>query len=159
MNKWYVVQTKPKKESHVAKLFGLAGLESLCPKVKSFARGIQPLFPNYIFLRWDLSLAQNFHMIKFTRGVSRVLGLQGSPLSISDEAIQVIQERINQDQILEHQTMKVGSRVQVKRGILRDLIGVLEKPVSAEGRVAVLLSLYEREMKAVLNCEDVALVA
>lgn len=159
MNKWYVVQTKPHKEDHVAKLFGLASLETLSPKIKSFAAGIRPLFPNYIFLRWNLEQAENYHMIKFTRGVSKVLGVQGCPLSISDEAIQVIQERVNKDQVLEHQTMKVGSRVQVKRGILRDLIGVLEKPVSAEGRVAVLLSLYEREMKAVLSCEDIALVA
>ena len=159
MNKWYVIQTKPMKENHVTTLLNRAGLQTLNPKIKSFAAGVRPLFPNYIFLHGDLELSANYHLIKFTRGVNKVLGTSSRPVSISYEIVEAIQKRINKDQILEHQTMKVGSRVQVKRGILRDLIGVLEKPVSAEGRVAVLLSLYEREMKAVLNCADVALVA
>lgn len=159
MNRWYVIQTKPLKENHVATLFKLAGLETFNPKIKSFANGLRPLFPNYLFLRWDLERAVNYHLVRYTRGVSKVLGLGGLPFPISDAVVEVIQNRVNQDQILEQQTLKVGARVRVKTGLLRDLEGVLEKPVSADGRVAVLIQLYEREMKAVLSAKDITLAA
>jgi transcription antitermination factor NusG len=159
MNKWYVVQTKPRKEDEVVKRFGMADLETFNPKMKSLATGLRHLFPNYVFVRWDLTKAHKHHMIKYTRGVNKVLGSKEMPVPISDEIIDLIKERIDTSNTIESQTFKRGSRVKVKRGLLKDLIGILEKPVSAEGRVAVLLRLYEREMKAVLNCKDIALVA
>lgn len=159
MHRWYVIQTKPRHEDQVVKRLELAGLEGLNPKIRSFSAGLRPLFPNYIFLRWDLTEAHNYHTIKYTRGVNKVLGTSMTPVPISDDVIEVIKERLNPQNILEKETFRVGSMVRVKRGLLRDLIGVLEKPVSADGRVAVLLKIYEREMKAMLSCKDVALVA
>ncbi|MBF0105234.1 MAG: hypothetical protein HQM16_07895 [Deltaproteobacteria bacterium] len=163
MNKWYVIQTKPQREDHVTRHFKNAGFNVFNPKVKSFKFGIKPLFPNYVFLHWDLLPAENFHMIRFTRGVNKVLGSQDKPVPISDAVVQAIQERVNDHQILEHKIMRVGSRVKVKNGILSDLIGVLERPVSADGRVTVLLRLferdYEREMRAILACKDLEMLA
>lgn len=159
MFSWYVIQTKPRKEDEVSRRFVLARLEVLNPKIRSFTSGLRPLFPNYIFLRWELREAHNYHKIRYTRGVNKVLGTPEYPVPVSDDVIEVIRERLNPRNVLEQQTMRVGSRLKIRRGLLKDLIGVLEKPVSADGRVAVLLRIHEREMKAVLSCKDVALVA
>lgn len=159
MLKWYVVQTKPRKESDVVRQLGNARLETLNPKIRSFASGFKPLFPNYVFLRWNLTDAKNYHMIRYTRGVNKVLGTREFPVPVADEVIEVIKERLSPTSVLEHEIMKVGSHVKVRKGLLKDLIGVLEKPVSADGRVAVLLKIHERYMKAAFHCRDVAPVS
>lgn len=156
---WYVVQTKPRKEDMVTSHFKNARLEVLNPKVKTALTGIRPLFPNYIFLRWDLHLAENYHMIRYTRGVSKVLGTNNMPVPLSEDVMRVILNRLSPDQVLEQDKLKVGTKIRVKRGILSDLVGVLERPVSAEGRVAVLLRIHEIQMKAELDCRDITLVA
>jgi len=159
MENWYVIQTKPRKEDEVCRRLQMASLETFNPRIKSFASGSKPLFPNYIFLKWNLSKAHNYHMIKYTRGVNKILGAPEYAVPISDDVIDVIRERIDPKNILEQQTLKTGSKVKIKKGLLKDLVAVLEKPVSADGRVAVLLRIYEREMRAMLDCKDVALVA
>jgi len=159
MFNWYVVQTKPQKEDVVCKQLNMAGLETLNPKVKTLSRGYRPLFPNYIFLRWNLKEAHNYHLVKYTRGVNKVLGTPEYPVPLDDSVIHVIKERLNSTEVLEQNTMRVGRKVKVKRGLLQDLIGVLDKPVSADGRVQVLLKIHERQMKAMISCKDIALVA
>lgn len=162
MGRWYVIQTKPRREDEVARRIGLADIadaEVLNPKIRSFSRGLQPLFPNYIFLRWDLFKAHNYHMIKYTRGVNRILGIPEYPVPVPDEVIEIIRERISPEKVLEQETYEVGTYVKIRRGLLKELVGVLEKPVSADGRVTVLLRIHEREMRAVLGCRDVSLVA
>ena len=157
--KWYVIQTKPRKEDEVSKRLGMANIVTLNPKIKSFNAGTKTLFPNYIFVKWDLSTPENHAIIKYTRGVNKVLGSPTCPVPISDEVMKVISERLGSDEVLEQQTMRIGSRVKVKKGLLKDLIAVLEKPISADGRVALLLKIHEREMRTVLDCKEVALVA
>lgn len=162
MNNWYVIQTKPMREDEVTRRIAFASIpdvEVLNPKIRSFSKGLRPLFPNYIFLRWDLLKAHNYHTIKYTRGVNRVLGRPEYPVPVSDEVIEIIRERISPDKILEQETYEVGTYVKIRHGLLKELVGVLEKPVSAEGRVSVLLRIHEREMRAVLDCKDVTLVA
>lgn len=159
MLSWYVVQTKPKKEDDVQKRLELAELEVLNPKIRSLTRGMTSLFPSYIFLKWDLFNPAHYHMVRYTRGVNKILGTPTCPVPISDEAVEVIQSRLDKNSVLEEQAMKVGSFVRVKKGVLKDLVGVLEKPVSPDGRVAILLRIYEREMRAFVDCRDVALVA
>ena len=159
MYRWYVIQTKPRKENDVEKHLCQIDVEVLNPKVKSLASGLRPLFPNYIFVRWDLLDGDNYHLVRYTRGVNKVLGRAGYAVPVSDGVIGIIKERLNTKNVLEGETMKIGSRVKVRRGLLKDLVGVLEKPVSAEGRVAVLLKIHERYMKTTLSCKEVALVS
>jgi len=52
---------------------------------------------------------------------------------------------------------KKGQLVQIKQGPLKDLIGILEKPVSASGRVHVLFKLFKYPLRAHFKCEDITL--
>ena len=51
----------------------------------------------------------------------------------------------------------MGQVVRIRRGPLKDLIGILEKPVSDEGRVQVLFKLLKYPIRAVVHYEDLAL--
>jgi len=52
MPRWYVINTKPKKESQVERLFVEGGFTIYCPKYVREKR-VVPFFPGYAFLRFD----------------------------------------------------------------------------------------------------------
>ncbi len=170
-NNWYVIQTKPLAEERTCAnfkamhdtRFSAAGVETFSPRIKCMARGraggdvtrSKPLFPSYIFVKWDLKDADKQHLVKYTRGVNRILGDGERPVPISDAVIDVIRGRVNGDGIIEQELFGVGDRVKVRRGILKDLEGILERPVSDSGRVDVLLRIFNREMRAKLKCSEI----
>lgn len=159
-----MVQTKPMAEDKVCQQFVRSNeVEPFCPKIRSLTHGrlganlerYKPLFPSYIFLKGDLADPTNHHMVRYTRGVNKVLGDGERPVPIGDEVVEIIRARTNAGGLIEQSTYKVGDHIKVRRGYLKDLIGILERPVSDSGRVAVLLNLFNRQMRVALSCADI----
>lgn len=163
MNPWHVIQTKPKKEDSVSQLLNSAGFEVLYPKIKEmcYRNGLSyfksaPLFPSYLFLRINFQEKRNFHLIKYTRGVRKILCCENRPAPIPDDIVSVIKSRLNQEGVAEfNHNFKKGEKIKVRKGVLKDLIGILEKPLPHEARVQVLLNLVNYKMKVKLHWTEV----
>jgi len=156
---WYVIQAKPHRENDVCRLLKQGGFETFYPLIKdlmyrsttSFFK-TAPLFPSYLFVHTDFQEDRNFHLVKFTRGVNKILCTENRPIPISNEMIQTIQSKTNAQGIIERPSIfKRGDRIRVRKGLLKELIGIIEKPIPAEGRVQVLLKLINYEMKVKLH--------
>jgi transcription antitermination factor NusG len=101
---------------------------------------IKPLFPNYLFAKLDLTL--HYYQVKWTRGVSKILGVGNEPTPISEEVVLTIKERAGKDNLIKlEDELKEGNSVQIISGPLKDLMGIFQKKMSANGRVKILLSL------------------
>lgn len=161
--KWYVIKTKPLAEEDVKIRLTRARFEVFLPRIKTVVRGrskpvirFKPFFPSYLFARLDMDDAEIFHMIKYTRGVHKILGNGSIPVPIPEEVVAIIMERVNKEGVLEQSLMfKKGDAVRVRKGPFRDLVGILEKPVSAAGRVRVLLEIMKRTVKTEIPCSDI----
>ena len=159
---WYIVQTKPTCEEQVRLRWEQAGYEVFLPRIRRAIRGqrgatrIRPLFPAYIFVMADFGVAEQFTNIKYTRGVRRILGDGNAPRPVDQAIIDVIRERVDGEGVLEQQMrFGKGDAVRVLSGPLAELVGVLEKPVSAEGRVRILLKVYSKTIRADLSAAEV----
>ncbi|MEE9609985.1 MAG: transcription termination/antitermination NusG family protein [Desulfatiglandales bacterium] len=147
MDKWYVVQTKPKKESRVEFYLGNDGIESFLPLYQNytyrFGRNIKmitPLFPGYIFVRFDLE--PQHYSVRWTRGVTRILGMGLEPIPVDDLVIEIIKSRVdNANVVKQGKAFRRGDRVRIKAGPLKDLLGIFETKISDAGRVKILLTL------------------
>lgn len=167
MNRWYVIQTKPNREDDVGKLLTNAKFKVFNPKIReSCYRSTfhyfktKPLFPRYLFLSIDFQTAENIHMIKYTRGVSKILCAERKPLAIDEDIISTLQARTTHDGLIQKQTLyRAGEKIRVKKGLLKDLIGIIEKPVSPDERVCVLLKLINYDLKATLHWTEVEKLA
>lgn len=161
MQHWYIIQTKPHKENNVSLLLAKPPFAIFHPRIAYFVNGGKParpasLFPRYLFVQTDFSEPANFHLIRYTRGVNKILCADGQPVPISEDIIRVIRERTGPQGVLLRQALfRPGDRVRVKRGLLKDLIGILERPVPGEARVQVLLSLINYKIKAKLSWTDI----
>jgi len=144
---WYVVRTKPNDEERVRGNLINQDIESFLPLLEDqqYSNGrlfqrIRPLFPSYLFARFELGL--HYYKVKWTRGVNKILGGEGGPIPISDGVIQVIKNRAGENNIVKlEDEFKEGDLVQVTSGPLKDLTGIFKKKMSAKGRVKILLSL------------------
>ncbi len=149
---WFVIHTKPRDEHRVKNHFEGMGIDTLLPLCKSYkylynkmSVVINPLFPNYLFAILDLE--HHYYKVKWTRGVNRILGIGNEPIPISERVIQVLKERMGDDdtvQLLED--FQEGNRVQITAGPLKDFVGVFQKGLSSGGRVKILLNLIGTDL-------------
>jgi transcriptional antiterminator RfaH len=147
MNLWYVIQTKPKKEDQASSYLSTKGLEIFNPLMETFAsrngkvnREYKPLFPSYIFGKFDLG--QNYPLVRWARGVKKILGFGGYPIPVSEEVIGAIRSRTDRDGIVRRALhFEPNDLVRIKSGPLRDLLGVFERWVSDNERIRILLNL------------------
>lgn len=160
---WYVIQTKPQAENDVRLRLEKAEFEVFYPRIRTAVRGAnksttrtKSLFPAYLFARLDLNDGNVFNMIKYTRGVHRLLGGANSPVPIPESVIQTIRERVSEGDVIEQQMVfKKGDRVRIRGGWLDDLVGILEKPVSSAGRVRVLLNIVNKCVRAEMSSAEI----
>ena len=145
--KWYVIQTKAGGEHRVETHLLNQEIETFLPLFGAYqcckgkmAHRIKPFFPNYLFARLDIKL--HYYKVKWTRGVSKILGTGDGPVPISEKVIHSIRERVGKDNLVKlEEEWKEGDFVQITSGPLKDLVGIFHKKISDSGRVRILLSL------------------
>ena len=144
---WYVIQTKPGNEHRVESNLSNQEIEVFLPLLESFEylsgkmiRKIKPLFPNYLFARFDIKL--QYYKVKWTRGVNRILGNGVEPVPISEKVIQTIRERAGKGNFVKlEEEWREGDPVRITSGPFKELIGIFQKKMSDNGRVRILLNL------------------
>jgi len=144
---WYVIQTKPKKEGEAINFLSNKGVEIFAPLLEEFRfrnGGIKmerkPLFPGYIFGKFDLE--QDYSLVRWGKGVKCVLGYGGYPVPLAEEVVITIKERTDGDNIVRLiQNFKPNDVVRIKTGPLKELLGIFERWVSENERVRILLNL------------------
>lgn len=145
MNNWYVVYTKPKNEDSVAMKFVSNGFEVLNPKFnerKYIRRKLQEvtshLFPCYIFVKFDL--LKDYRLIKYTRGVKRVVGVENMPTAVPDEIINSIKNKMEYGIVrISTRMFNQGEEVLIKGGPFEGFNAVFEKELKSTERVMILL--------------------
>jgi transcription antitermination factor NusG len=102
---------------------------------------LKPLFAGYIFGKFDLE--QDYSLVRWGRGVKKVLGLGGGlPTPVPDEVIEIIKRRTDTYGIVRKSYhFEANDRVRIKSGPLKDLLGIFERWVSDSDRVRILLNL------------------
>jgi len=147
MNLWYVIQTKPKKEEEAKCYLSTKRVEIFNPLIEAFLlkdgrmkRELKPFFPGYIFGRFDIE--RNYPLVRWAKGVKKVLGFGGYPTPISDEVVEIIRERTDIQGIVRLKShFQANDVVRIKTGPLKDLLGIFERWVSDTERVRILLNL------------------
>jgi transcriptional antiterminator RfaH len=147
VNAWYVIQTKPKKESEAKSYLSMKGLEIFFPLMESFSqkngrpfKEIKPLFPNYIFGNFDS--IQDYTLVKYGRGVNKIVSFGDQPASLSEVVIEEIKRRIDDTGLVRKRfNLQANDPVRVKSGPFRDFLGIFEEWLPEKERVRILLNM------------------
>ena len=149
--RWYVVQTKPRNEKRALFHLTRAGIETLNPLMENYRSRsgrpktmLEPLFPGYLFARFDVP--SHYPIVRWARGVKKVLGRDDGPTPVGEEIIDEIRKRIDSRGVARRPyELNPEDSVRIRTGPLKDLIGIFERWLPKEGRIRVLLSLLGYE--------------
>jgi len=147
MEHWYVIQTKTKREEEVNFYLSTKGVEMFSPLMETFIlkhggmnRELKPLFPSYIFGRFNVE--EKYPLVKWARGVKKILGVGGYPTPLADDVVRLIKDRTDENSVVRRIcNFQPNDVIRVTSGPLRDLLGVFDRWVSDGERVRVLLNL------------------
>ena len=154
---WYVVQTKPKQElrarTHLENLDFAVALPML--SIERVRRGkrtavSEPLFPSYIFVKTDAT-SPNFHRIRSTLGVSKLVKFGDTPAKLSDDVVAQMlsfaEQSTTAQQLDRRAAPQIGDRVEITEG---PFAGLLAKVIGLEGssRCIVLLEFLQQQVRA-----------
>jgi transcriptional antiterminator RfaH len=140
MNGWFILNTKPKKEFQVKRLFEEGGFDFYCPKYIQEARE-KPFFPGYGFIYFDYPA--QYKLVKYTRGVKRIIGNQEGPIPVLEEIVQQIKQR-EIDGYIEFEKYggipEIGDEIEIMEGPMKGLRGIFRKDLTEKERVVILLN-------------------
>ncbi len=154
MNHWYIIRTKVKKEKDVLTQLIKVPFEVFLPLMKGVSSN-KPLFPSYMFIRTNFEDPRNYQMVRYTRGVNKILGNGEKPQAISDLIVETLKEKTRDGSLIEQVLLfREGKEIIVKKGILKDLKGIIEKNIPATGRVKILFKWLSSNMRATLKYTD-----
>ena len=159
LKRWYIVYTKPHAEEYAQLHFRLKGLESFFPRlllpnsVRKHRR-IVPLFPNYLFVR--IHFPEEVHYVLWSHGIKRFVSFNGVPAALDEEVVAIIMQQANSEGIITAcSNLKVGEEIRINRGPFQGLVGIIQEPPNAKGRVQILLKLLSRQVRAEVPVECV----
>jgi len=146
---WYLVRTKAGKERWVRDQLAttlpevfLPLLEARAPRWGKLVWSIAPLFPCYIFARFDLQA--HYFDVKYMAGVQGLVSAGSDPQSVPDFVVDEIKSRgVNGVVKIEEESMGNGDRVRVVEGPFRGFEAIFERYLSGAERVAILLNALE----------------
>ena len=160
---WYVLQTKPRQEDRADSNLTAWNIETLTPKLRERRSNpytgipmyvIKPLFPRYIFAKFNLS--DSFHKVRFTRGVNDIVTFGDGPVPVDDEMIALIRCRMDKDGFVRiGETLNPGDRVVVKDSPLGNFAGVFERDIHESDRVMILLQTVSYQVHVCVGREFV----
>ena len=144
---WYILYTNPKQEDRAASNLRAWNVETFIPKLSEqhfspakdkVVHTIKPLFPRYIFARFDVT--SFLSKIRFTRGVHSVVSFGNKPTPVDDQIVEIIQSQVGQDGYIRiGEVLSPGDKVVVKDGPLKSFTGIFEREMQGSERIVVLL--------------------
>lgn len=154
---WYAIQSKPKQEERVEKNLRAWKIDTLLPKLVLLGRSgngscarIGAMFPGYLFARFDA--CDMLAKIRYTRGVSKILGTGDGPTPVGVSVIEAISARMDPSGLVRlTSSLRPGDPVRVIGGPFKDFLGVFEQSATAAQRVTLLLSTLNAQVRLAID--------
>jgi transcription antitermination factor NusG len=151
MERWYVINAKPKKEFHLEKVLHEGGILCYLPKTRE-GKAVRPFFPGYQFVYFEYP--GQYKLIKYTRGVKSIVGNERGPIPLAESFIAEIRGR-EVDGFIELRKYGLepdqGDEIEVAAGPFKGLRGVFKKGLSDQDRVLILLNCVSYQGQLVIE--------
>lgn len=154
---WYVVYSKPHKEEQAQFHLCAKGVGVFFPRLDvtraaGTCRRIIPLFPNYLFVR--IELETEAHRVMWSPGVKRIVSFGDRPVPLDSHIVDFLQKLTGSDGAIKaRSTLRTGQEVEICGGPFDGLLGIVQDPPDAKGRVRILLQLLSRQISVRMGVE------
>jgi transcriptional antiterminator RfaH len=159
MKNWYLVHTKPRKETTARENLLRQNYETYLPLLSESRRRrgqwidvVEPLFPRYLFVRLEIGL-DSFGPIRYTTGVHNLVRFSDQPGVVPDHVVDSLKRTADSETGIHHPKRTVfepGKLVFIERGPFAGLQAIFQA-ATADERVIILLEMLGRENRVVVE--------
>lgn len=154
---WYALQVRARHEWVTQDILAGKGYEVYVPSYQKLTRWSdriqpvnQPLFPGYMFCRFD---ANRRLPVLTTHGVISVIAFGGSPARLDLAEIDAVRKVVTSKVFAEPcPYVRVGDRVRIKKGPLAGMEGILLSRRN-KWRFVISVSLLQQSVSTEIDCE------
>lgn len=158
---WYALSTKSHQEMLAEANIRRLGIETFCPQLsqqrvirKRIHTSVSPLFPGYIFARFETE--HHYRFILYSRGIKRIVSFGDEPAIVEDGLIEGIRSRLTDGRVLEAVSeFHFGQVVRIQQGPLHGLEAVFEKEMTGVQRAVLLLKALSYQARVVVDLRDI----
>ena len=160
---WYAVSTKPHQERQAELHITQWEIECFLPLLKANKiirrtrkTVIEPLFPGYLFARFDLD--KHCRAVNYATGVRKIVEFGSGPVELDATMIDAIKERLNDGYVTLMPVRPMqGQVVRIKSGPLAGLEAVFVRHMTERNRALLLLNTLGFHARLTLNIDQVSL--
>ena len=157
---WFIIQFKANSHHRATKNLNQQGFETFLPlnnstsrRASRFVNTTQPLFPGYMFIKFDKEKIE-WQKINNTYGVSRLVTFNSVLKSIPKIIVSSLMNRYDSSgKILPIKKLKKGDQVEVLNGPFTNFIATVET-YETDQRIWVLMDLMGRKTKIQASSDD-----
>jgi transcription elongation factor/antiterminator RfaH len=163
MHRWYIVQSKARKEEFLCRQLNCIGIEYYYPcirvkRVNPRARRYQAYFPGYIFIHSNIDEI-GISTLQWMPGALGLVRFGGEPAYVDDSLLHSIRQRVDQLNGVENPVngkYKKGDRIYILDGPFIGYEAIFDTHIPGTERVKVLLKLIEdRRIRMDLPVEQI----
>jgi transcription elongation factor/antiterminator RfaH len=155
MEAWYVLRTKPHKETAVYRLLKSREITVFYPTIQvepvnpRSARQ-RPYFPGYMFIQVDLEqIGRN--TLEWLPGSHGLVAFGGEPAVVPERLVQAVKEQaaVWYQQQQEKPQFRAGDKIRIVEGPLAGYEAIFDTELSGRQRVQVLLTYIQNQPKPI----------
>lgn len=151
MKRWYLLYCKRGEQLRAKAHLENQGVECFYPEieVEKILRGKrqkvrEPLFPSYMFVRFDFQQGPTFTTVRSTRGVSDFIRFGSEPKEIQGDLVYELKQFGCALQAMSQAEVPVkGQEIEVKSGQFRGLTAIYQEP-DGESRSIMLVKMISQ---------------
>jgi len=160
MKRWYLVYCKRGEQARAKAHLENQGVECFYPEieVEKMLRGKkqvvkEPLFPSYVFIRFDYEIGPSFTTIRSTRGITDFIRCGAMPQEVQGDLIMELKqlEQLELDEGVKLLKLpKQGEAIQVLEGQFAGITAIYQEP-DGDKRSFLLIEMINRPVKVSID--------
>jgi transcription antitermination factor NusG len=160
---WYAVYTKSRHEKLTSKFLVSRGVVTFLPLRSVLSRWKDrkklitvPLFPSYVFVN---ILQKDIHNVIYSKGVLRMVGINGVPYPIPNEQIESVEKLVKSDLKYDpYPYVNIGAEAEIKNGPLAGVVGKIIEKRPSKHIVVLSVDLIKRSVSVEVHVHDIELL-
>lgn len=157
---WFLAQLKPNAYQIAERHLARQGFCSFLPLEEKtlrrrgrFSTPLKPLFPGYIFVKFNADLG-GWRAINSTQGITRLVGFGAGPTPVPEGLVSTLMARCDaRGKVQPAPALPPGSKVRVATVPFAEFVATVDQ-VAPDRRVWVLLDLMGRQTRATMPSDQ-----
>lgn len=158
---WFLAQIKPNARKIAERNLARQRFETFLPLIEQtdrhsgrFVQTHKPLFPGYIFVRFDPAKGA-WRSINSTQGITKLVSFGQAPAPVPDDLVAQLRARCDQDGVVTPMPdLTVGDKVTVTQGPFAAFMAEILQ-VDEDQRVWLLIDLMGRQTRVAVRRQDI----